>query len=314
MRRKGSVLIIVLWALFILGALAVAISGYVRAQIAVAAKLSERSTGYYLAKALVENAIAGIRKTPAKSYDTVDDLWSTSYGLTDEESKINVNRASRDILKHFLVVVGEVDESEADKIAASIINWRSPAEQASEDGANAFHYQTLERPYKAKNAALDALEELLLVEGVTPEIFNKIKTRATIYGNGAVNVNTADELVLRSLGMSEELAGKIAAFRARDTDKLKEAEASGAAVQNYFDDASKIAALLAKKGSISDEESGKISSLTGSGLLSVKSDNFGGMAVDKTAGKTAGSSSSSASAKITFIFDRKNDILRYWSE
>ena len=313
MKRKGSILIIVLWSLFILGALAVAISGYVRAQIAVAGKLLERSTGYYTEKALIEKAIAGIRTTPAKSYDAMDDLWGAAYGLTDEESKINVNKAPRDVLKNFFVVAGEVDESEADKIAASIINWRSPAEQANADGANAFHYQALDRPYRAKNAAIDALEELLQVEGVSQKIFNKIKSRATIYGNGAVNVNTADELVLRSLGMSEELAKKIVDFRAKDEEKPKEPENSPAlAARNYFDNTANIAALLAKKGSISDEESGKISSLTAAGLLSVKSDNFGGTAVNKTADKIA--VSPAVITKITFVFDRKNDILRYWSE
>ena len=182
-------------------------------------------------------------------------------------------------------------EAEADKIAASIINWRSPADHADKDGAGTFHYQTLDRPYKCKNAPIEVLEELLLVKGITPEIFNKIKPSLTIYGAGAVNINTADEVVLRSIGMSQELAGKIAHFRAPVT----------ADSANIFDDTSKITALLAKKESLSDEESGKISNLIGAGLLSVSSDNFGGISVCN-------------SIKIAFIFDRKNNAIRYWRE
>src|SRR5262249_5719734 len=39
------------------------------------------------------------------------------------------------------------------------------------NGAESDYYQGLPRPYVAKNAPMDAIEELLLIKGVTPELF-----------------------------------------------------------------------------------------------------------------------------------------------
>ena len=318
MSKKGSVLIIVLWSIFILGALAVTMAGYVSAQINLAKRLSDGAKGYYLARGGIERSILEVKNDSTADFDALTDSWSNNdaifkdvklgdrtysvlplsgnedgkkkirYGLSDEERKVNVNKASKDVLKNLLYIAAGLDAEDAASIAASIINWRSPADHADKDGAGTFHYQTLDRPYKCKNAPIEVLEELLLVKGITPEIFNKIKPSLTIYGAGAVNINTADEVVLRSIGMSQELAGKIAHFRAPVT----------ADSANIFDDTSKITALLAKKESLSDEESGKISNLIGAGLLSVSSDNFGGISVYNT-------------VKIAFIFDRKNNAIRY---
>ena len=64
----------------------------------------------------------------------------------------------------------------------------------------------------------EVLDELLLVKGVTRDIFDKVKDRVTVYGTGQVNINTAGMRVLQSLGMSEELAEKI---RGRIRGKLE---------------------------------------------------------------------------------------------
>ena len=331
MRRRGSILIIVLWALFILGALAVATSGYVAAQINLSGKLSERSRGYYLAKAGVERAIFEVRNDTSEMYDAFTDNWgnnnaafkeaplgdgtysvlnlsdtgdnarSLKYGLSDEESKININKAPKDILKNFFVIAGDVSEEDAGAIAASIINWRSPAERAEKEGMGEFHYQTLDRPYKAKNAPMEIPEELLLVSGMTDTIFNKIKSRITLYGDGAVNINTADEIVFRSIGMSEELAAKVVHFRGERAKMTPE---------NIFDDPATITMHLKEKESISGTDDNKIQSLITARLLSVTSDNFGGIAV----GNVGKKNSDRLSAKISFIFDRKKNIIRYWRE
>lgn len=323
MKRRGSVLILVLWALFILSALAVAISGYVHSQIAIAERLSEKPRGYYLAKAAVARAIAEIRIQPEKDYEALHNGWADNaaifkevkfgdgvysivksdippgdsselkYGLSDEESKININKAPVDILEGLLTEAGGMAPEDAESVAACMVNWRSPEDQSLKEGAGAFHYAALERPYKCKNAPMEALEELLLVKGMTKKVFDKVKDHATVYGDRAVNINTAGETVLRSLGMEDKLAQKIIRFRQTDV----------------FEDTAQITGLLSKKESLSADESGKINNLVSSGLLSVNSDNFGGIAVGRV-GKRPGS----PEAKITFVFDRKNGALRYWRE
>lgn len=333
MNNRGSILIIVLWALFILGALAVAISGYVGARINVSAKLSERARNYCLARGGVERAILEIKNDSTEKYDAAGDSWDNNdavfkevklgdgtysvtpfswtesgeeavkYGLSDEESKINVNKVSKDVLKNFLRIACGMGPEDAGDIAASIVNWRSPADRAEKDGAGAFYYRTLDRPYNCRNAPIEVPEELLLIRGVTPDIFNKVRSRLTIYGSGAVNINTADAVVLQAVGMDEALALKVIDFRKRKS------VGSGDTDNTVFDDLSQVTALLAKKESISAEESGKINNLIGSRLLSITSDNFGGVAAGSLGGRTTAGSGS-----ITFVFDRVNNVVRYWRE
>ncbi len=336
MRNRGSILIIVLWTLFILGALAVAISGYVGARISVSAKLSERARNYSLARAGVVRAVLETRNDTTEKYDSLDDNWSNNdsvfkearlgdgtysviplsgtksegapgkYGLSDEERKINVNKVSKDVLKSLLQIACEMDPESAGGIAASIVNWRNPADQAGKDGAGAFYYQTLEHPYECRNAPMKVPEELLLVKGVKPDIFNKVKPYITIYGSGAVNINTADAVVLRAICTDDALASKIIDFRKPASGANA---GSGNADKTVFDDLSQVTGLLVKKESISAEESGKINNLIGAKLLSVTSDNFGGVVTGSIGGTTT-----AGAGKITFVFDRLNNAIRYWRE
>jgi len=304
-------------------------SGYVTAQINLSKKLSERSRDYYLAKAGVERAIFEIKNDATEEYDAFTDSWGANTaafkavrlgdgtysvypftgaggakvvrcGLSDEEGKINVNKAPKEVLKNIFQIQGGLPADEAKEIAASIINWRSPADHADKEGADAFHYDTLERPYKAKNAPIESLEELVLIKGITAGVFAKVRDCLTLYGAGAVNVNTAGIPALRAIGMSEELAAKIVHFRGDNARQTAE---------NVFDDPARIAALLMKKESISGEASGKISGLIAAGLLSVKSDNFSGVAAGNI-----GAAAKGGGAKIAFVFDRKNKVIRYWKE
>ncbi|MDD5436238.1 MAG: type II secretion system protein GspK, partial [Candidatus Omnitrophica bacterium] len=139
-----------------------------------------------------------------------------------------------------------------------------------------------------------------LIKGITDDIFNKVKGSLTVYGDGAVNINTADAIVLRGIGMTEELAAKIVHFRG-ESDNMTAA--------NVFDNAAKITALLDKAESISGDENGKIGSLIASGRLSVISNNFSGQAAGNVGDKTRPDA-----ARIAFVFDRKNNVIRYWRE
>ena len=75
-RPRGSVLIVSLWILVLLGSLAVAVYAHVRPRLLLGSRLGERTKMYYLAhagfqKALVVLADDGERET----YDTLGDPW-----------------------------------------------------------------------------------------------------------------------------------------------------------------------------------------------------------------------------------------------
>jgi DNA uptake protein ComE-like DNA-binding protein len=80
-------------------------------------------------------------------------------GVDDEGGKINVNTASRETLLKLPGMTADVAEA--------IIDWRDPDENPGANGAESAAYQA----YRCKNGPFESLEELLLVRGVTPELF-----------------------------------------------------------------------------------------------------------------------------------------------
>ena len=82
------------------------------------------------------------------------------------------------------------------------------SQTAQQTGSEDSFYQLLKKPYPRKNAAFDSLEELHRVRGVSddfwstfidPDPDNPDKRIVTVWGQGAVNVNTANPQTLLAL-------------------------------------------------------------------------------------------------------------------
>lgn len=90
----------------------------------------------------------------------------------DETGKISLNAEVLDEgnLPIILENLG-LDEEAASIVSDSILDWRDDNDAHRNNGAEDDYYEGLDRPYPAKDAAFDAVEELLLVRGVTREMF-----------------------------------------------------------------------------------------------------------------------------------------------
>ncbi len=53
--------------------------------------------------------------------------------------------------------------------------------------------------YKSKNARMDTVGELQLVEGMSPDVFCRVRDKLTVFGTEKVNVNDADLAVLKGI-------------------------------------------------------------------------------------------------------------------
>ena len=166
-----------------------------------------------------------------------------SIKITDLERKVNINTANEVMLQQALALVG-VDANDAPTIVGSILDWIDPDSSTHPDGAESDYYQGLDPPYYAKNAPIDDLSELLLVKGVTPEIFwggvstnhprSAFQNRLgrpdasadmpttsvglvdlfTPISSGRININTASADVLQMVPMIDEnVAARIIEFR-----------------------------------------------------------------------------------------------------
>ena len=308
------VLIIALWAMFFLGALVLAIAAYVRPQLTLAGRIKDSTSVRFLAQAGVRRAMAQINNGAGTNDANVlkEFLPSASfnfssqglpdgeyhYELIDEERKININTASYEVLTRLFEMGGQLDPQQAGSIAASILDWRERGENPRKNGAKSNYYQTLNPSYPCKDAPFDLLEEILLVKGVTPDIFKSIKDEITVYGAGSVNINTADVFVLEVLGISVALANKIIAFR-NGSDGV-----GATSDDNVFVSEGDIVNALASAQKLTQEEVNQLANLVMEGSVCVHSDNFRGKSYGKNARDFL---------TIDFVFSRDGSI-RFWRE
>lgn len=131
-------------------------------------------------------------------YVVDDGQWQI--GLIDEERKLNVNRmdvATPQALEQLVASLETAGSRPAADLAAAIADWR--------DEPIGSWCDEQQLGYPCHNGSFESVEELRLVPGMTPELFAALEPYVTVYGSGAVNVNTADPKVLRAVGVSEPL-------------------------------------------------------------------------------------------------------------
>ncbi len=185
-----------------------------------------------LADAGIQAGRAILREDGKKTtgFESLNDIWAIpqppfelgdgtiTLTIEDEDSKININkligpqRKAPDshnvpVFRRLLEILG-IDPSVAD----AVIDWMDADESPSGvGGAESSYYTSLRYPYKCKNDFFDTIEELRLVRGVTPEVFEKLRPYVTVHSSGRVNINTAPKPVIMALsaGQGETYAGEI---------------------------------------------------------------------------------------------------------
>ncbi|MFB3895035.1 MAG: helix-hairpin-helix domain-containing protein [bacterium] len=189
--NQGIILVIVLWVLVILTVMALSFSHSMVVEYRISANGIDKLKTMELAKSGIERAIAEVSQDSTE-IGTLTSRWRVNtdgfqnitlgegtytlfypdlsssdakqgYGLVDENSKLNLNSATKEMIMR----LPNADEIMAD----SIIDWRSATAKASTYGAKDEYYTQLTPPYKCKNGPFDTLEEVLLVKGITPQIF-----------------------------------------------------------------------------------------------------------------------------------------------
>ena len=144
--------------------------------------------------------------------------------VIDEAGKINLNQVDEATLRQTFVNLG-FDQETGELLTDTIQDWRDTDPLVRLHGAESDYYQGLPVPYPAKDGPFDSLDELLLIRGVTPALFYgkegpALQQLFTVYsnGSGAVNLLTANPLVLRAvLGVDADAARDLVQRRAEAT-------------------------------------------------------------------------------------------------
>lgn len=90
--------------------------------------------------------------------------------MVDTERKININHADEALLQRVFTAMG-ADAGEIPVAIGSILDWIDRDDSEHLQGAESEYYMGLDPPYEAKNGPMDDITELLLIQGVTPEMF-----------------------------------------------------------------------------------------------------------------------------------------------
>ncbi len=141
------------------------------------------------------------------SRDLMADNKRIYYGLVDEERFININTVSSQnasVLSSLFMVLN-IDEETSNNLAAAIVDWQDNDDNVTNNnGAEKDYYLSLNESYNCKNAPFNSLPELLLVKGMTKEIYGLVKEYLSVYpaiGGLKVNLDTASYNVLLALAV-----------------------------------------------------------------------------------------------------------------
>ena len=221
MNSRGSILVTTLWIVSILAVLAVSVAAVGSMELRVAKHAEDSMRAGYLARGAVVKAISAIANTdiPVRKDGGPLGGGSFSYEISDEEGRFNIrtDKTALNNIQRYRDILKGLSDKLNDDVISAIIDWQDPDSIVSAGGAENIYYANMERPYNCKNAPLACAEELLLVKGMTPQIFNEIKDHVTVYGEGRVNINTASEKVLNAVinegGNYEGLVKRIIDYR-----------------------------------------------------------------------------------------------------
>ncbi len=232
-------LVVVIWVATLLTVVLSAFAFSMRTEVEGARNFKEEAEMAALAEAGVARAVAEVLNGERQGGEAAAAVARYASGevplgrgsfevtIQDEERRVPLNRTGPDVLTRLFRQTG-VDARAAEAIADAILDWRDPDDLHRLQGAETEYYRALPVPYRARNGDFETLEELLLVKGVTPEIFAGTATPErlaellarrpderdfqageylglarflTVWGSGRVNLNTASSDVLVAMGV-----------------------------------------------------------------------------------------------------------------
>ncbi|MFN7937474.1 MAG: type II secretion system protein GspK [Bryobacteraceae bacterium] len=237
--RRGGALLTVLWLSAALSAIAFSVATTVRGEIERAATASDGVKGYFLARGALQRALLWVQWTEFRNMDGSPRYWvpgtprlhfefpngAADVDLIPESAKLNVNTALPEDLFRLMQALG-FDPARASEITAAIIDWRAPAPQGMTEFDS--YYLGLTPSFRARHASIEEIEEILMVKGMTPELFHgtyvrdaegKLSPRSglrdclSVYPGGQIDVNYAHPAVLAAVGLTPDAIAAIVTAR-----------------------------------------------------------------------------------------------------
>jgi general secretion pathway protein K len=260
--NRGFALILTILIISLLVVLTLQFNSAMWAGLYASANLRDGISLDFVARSGVNCALAVLSEdASSSSSDSLKEPWARSKELSinsvglfehgrfqveisDLSGKIPINRlinengeyneARKMLLTRFLSLERFGLEPEAiGNLIDAIKDWIDPDDEVTRFGAENGYYQSLENPYACGNGPIDSLGQLHLVKGMTDALFfgsddngSGISKHLTVYGDGRININTADPLVLRALSddIDTDMVQDMMAYRLDEKNDLTDPE------------------------------------------------------------------------------------------
>lgn len=209
LRQRGFALLLVLWVLVLLSAIALHLSSIGRTEARIAFNLVANAKAESLADGGVARAVFALLDSNPEQRWVPDGIareirlpgGTATITVRDENGKINPNIAPEGLLFALLQAIG-VDQDRARRLAAAIADWISPAAVARPFGAKAVEYSNAGLTYGPPNAPFESIDELGRVLGMTPEILAALLPYLSTFSTAAIpDPEAAAPVVQRAIEM-----------------------------------------------------------------------------------------------------------------
>jgi type II secretory pathway component PulK len=223
--KHGFILVTALWIILIISVVTVLVSYRTSLQLKSLAAECDRAEAGFITRGILTKIAYDISNRENKSiikmadpffspdYKPLQDELFLSYNpvisISDEEGFINLNNSPKEFIINFF---RQFELS--DNAASCLLDWIDPDSDSTNngDGAESDYYSGLDDGYLCKNSALSAKEEIAFIKEIGPKS-REIMPFFTVFGDGKININTAEKSTLGSMGFTGQLIEKIASYR-----------------------------------------------------------------------------------------------------
>ncbi len=205
--NKGFALVLVLWVLTLVTIMASSFTLTIQRETAITSGLKETAEATALAEAGINYAILKLFGTDQEqSWQGFNSLYEIEFAgqkvrikVADESGKISINYADAEQLQQLLAAIN-VDGELAEQLVDAILDWRDKNDLHRVYGAEKDQYAAADKNYAPRNGLFASIEELQMVMGMTPLIYQQLQGMISIYTKKAgINPTTAAREVLLTL-------------------------------------------------------------------------------------------------------------------
>jgi general secretion pathway protein K len=257
-QEKGMVLLLVLVVVALLSALLTEWAFSTHVDMRLTETFRDSTRAWYLAKGGVQ-AGRMILQNDTNAWAHPSELWgqgipgypigengSVSIDIEDLEGKLNLNtlvdangNPNTVMIRRLYRLLDLLALAAPGDLTAAVVDWVDKDGDVYDEiilednstlpvaGAEGSYYQGLTSPYPAANGPLNALDELSMVRGFTPEVMDVVFPYLSVNGTTSLNLNTAGADLLQAWDRDvspravEEILNARAAAPLESTDDVK---------------------------------------------------------------------------------------------